>query len=496
MIDMKKNKLTALLLAFIMLFSTAAFAEEAAPAVMQEAAAETPEQQQEEVVQYSNYMQKNIIRVYAHTLADNYYYGIEDEELLFSVICSMIDEGKLDINKAIEAMIKTLDDEHAEFYTPDEYKAMTEDIAGAFSGIGVTIRDHENGVLILSVIEDGPAFKAGIMANDYIIGVNGQSVVGMTTAQVRELIVGETGTEVKVKVLRGKEELEVTCVRDTVAVSQLETEMINDKTAYIRLLQFTSNSPAEMEAYVKELRSKSVKNVVLDLRDNPGGDIQAAIDIANIFISAGQIGELRYKDETKNTVIRSDNFQAPNFKMVVLVNENSASASEFLAMAIQSRGAGKILGTQTFGKGSMQVLNRAVTGAGFKYTIGEFYSYKGQRINTIGVTPDILVENETTPVDEEAFAEIDFDRVAEGAQGGEMTLALEQRLKALGYLEEADEVYDDATSEAVSRFQAVVGHEVNGIPGFYDYLFLNDYNYEDLEVVIDNQMKAAIDYFN
>ncbi len=485
---MKKNKILALFLAFIMLFSTVAFAEDTL-------LEETAQEQIAEVEEYSNYMQKKIIQVYAHTLADNYYYGVEDEELLFSVICSMIDEGKLNIDKAIEAMIKTLKDDHAEFYTPDEYKAMTEDVSGEFSGIGVTIRDTEKGVLVLSVIEGGPAYKAGVLANDYIIGVNGQSVKDMSSSQVREMVVGTTGTEVIVRVLRGKEEIDITCVRDNIEVSQIETEMIDDKTAYIQLLQFSSNAPKEMEAYVKELRSKSVKNVILDLRDNPGGGLQAAIEIANIFLSAGKIAELRYKDETKNTVISSTNFHAPNFKMLVLVNENSASASEFLAMAIQSRGAGKILGTKTYGKGSMQSLNRSITGSGFKYTIGEFYSYKGQRINTIGITPDIYVENDVASVDESTFAKIDFDRIGEGTQGGEMTLALEQRLKVLGYLEEADETFDETTKDAVSRFQAVIGQEINGTPGFYEYLYLHDYDYSLLEEVIDNQMQAAIDYF-
>lgn len=479
---MKNNKLLAILLAFIMLFSTIVFAE-------------TPEEQLEEVVHYSNNMQKNIIKVYAHAVADNFYYGIEDEELLYAIICNMIDEGKLDINKALKAMIDSLEDDYAEFYTPEEYKTMTEDIAGEFSGIGVTISETKNGVLILSVIQDGPAYKAGIMANDYIIGVNGQSVADMSTAEVRNLIVGETGTEVKVKVLRGNDEIEVTCVRDSIEVSQIETEMINDKTAYIKLLQFTANAPEEMEKYVKELRSKNVKNVVLDLRDNPGGDLQAAIGIANVFISAGKIAELRYKDETKNTVIRSTNLHAPKFKMLVLVNEHSASASEFLAMAIQSRGVGKILGTTTYGKGSMQALTPIVTGAGFKYTVGEFYSYKGQRINTIGITPDFVVENDIIEVNEENFAEIDLDRSGEGSQGGEMTLALEQRLVALGYMKEADETFDDTTKEAVSRFQAVIGQEVNGIPGFYEYLHLKDYNYGELKQVVDNQMQAAVDYF-
>lgn len=487
---MKRNRITALLLVLIMLFSNVALAENV------QVVTETPEQQQAEVVEYSNYMQKNIIRTYAHALADNYYYGIDDEELLFAVICSMIDEGKLDINKAIEAMVKALKDEYAEVYSPEEYKAMTEDIAGEFSGIGVTITAHEKGILVLSVIENGPAYKAGIMENDYIIGVNGQSVNDMSINEVRNLIVGQIGTEVKVKVLRGKEELELNCVREKVEVSQLETEMLNDDTAYIKLLQFSTNSSAEMESYVKELRSKSVKNVVLDLRNNPGGDIQAAIDIANIFISAGKIAELRYKNPEKNTVIHSKNFHAPGFKMVVLVNENSASASEFLAMAIQSRGAGKILGTQTYGKGSMQAVNRSVTGGGFKYTVGEFYSYKGQRVHTVGITPDIVVENEEKAIDEGAFADIDFESIEEGARGGKMTLALEQRLEALGYIEGADEVFDEKTKDAVSRFQAVLGYEVTGTPSFYEYLFLNDYDYSQLKMVVDNQKQAALDYLN
>ena len=483
-----KNRLTALLIVLAMLFSQAAFAENI------EVVTKSPEEQQAEVVEYSNYMQKSIIRTYAHALADNYYYGIDDEELLFAVICSMIDEGKLDIDKAIESMIKALKDDYAEVYSPEEYKAMTEDIAGEFSGIGVTITAHKKGILILSVIENSPAYKAGIMENDYIIGVNGQSVTDMSVNEVRNLIVGQIGTEVKVKVLRGKEELELTCVRDNVEVSQLETEMINSDTAYIKLLQFSTNSSAEMGEYVKELRSKSVKNVVLDLRNNPGGDIQAAIDIANIFISAGKIAELRYKNSEKNTVIYSNNFRSPGFKLVVLVNENSASASEFLAMAIQSRGAGKILGTKTYGKGSMQAVNRSVTGGGFKYTVGEFYSYKGQRVHTVGVTPDMIVENEEKAVSEESFAEIDFENIEEGAKGGRMTLALEQRLEALGYIDSADEVFDEKTKDAVSRFQAVLGYEVTGVPSFYEYLFLNDYDYSEIKLTVDNQMQAALDY--
>lgn len=454
-----------------------------------------PDAEQElQVVEYSNYILKNMVRVYAHSLADNYYYGIDDNELLFSVICNTIDEGEFDINKALEAMVDTLDDEHSEFYTPEEYAAMVEDVTGEFSGIGVTITQNKNGIVVLDVFDKSPALRAGIMSGDYITAIDGASVEGMNISQVRNLIVGKNGSEVHVTLMRGASEVEAVCIRDTVQVSHTETMMLTDDIAYLRLVQFTKNAAEEVAAYVKELQSKSVKKLVFDLRDNPGGEIDAAIDIANVFISAGQIAQLRYKDEAKNTYIYSENYNAPRMKIVVLVNENSASASEFLSMAFQGRGAAKLIGTKTFGKGSMQVLMRVATGAGMKYTVGEFFTAKGKRVHTIGITPDIVVENEYIPVDEESFAKIDYDRIGEATQGGEMTLALEQRLSALGILEEEpDSVYTDATTDAVARFQALLGYDMNGIPGFYEFLYLNDYSY-DFDIEIDKQLEAAIEY--
>lgn len=481
---MKLKKLTAfLLLAVIFSMSFTAYA--------QDAAVEDAKAQQQEVAQYSNYMLKNMVKVYAHNIADNYYYGINDDELLFSIICNTIEEGKFDINKSLEAMIKALKDDYAEFYTPEQYKVLTEDIAGEFSGIGVTITQNDNGILVLEVFDQSPALKAGIMEGDYITAINGVSVEGMNTAQVRNLIVGKTDSEVKVTLRRGTSVVDVVCVRATVQVSHIKTKMLTDDIAYLKLVQFSKNAPEDIAAYVKELQSKNVKKLVLDLRDNPGGDLEAALEIANIFISTGRIGELRYKDRTE--YLRATNFNAPRMELAVLVNENSASASELLSMAFQGRSAAKLIGTKTYGKGSMQILTRAVTGAGMKYTIGEFYTAKGKRVHTVGITPDIIVENEYIPVDEEKFAKIDYDRIEEGTKGGDMTLALEQRLEALGYLEEADEVYDQATTDAVMRFQAVLGHELTGVPGFYEYLYLNDYSY-DFDVVIDKQLDAAVEY--
>lgn len=479
-----KNRLFALLTAAAMVIS--------APAAL--AQEQTEENPMEKVETYSNYMQKNMVKAYAHAIADNFYYGITDEELLFSVICNTIDNGSFDINSAIKAMIDRLDDQHAAFYTPEEYKAMTEDISGEFSGIGVVITQNDNGVVVLSVYDGSPSARAGISEGDYIIGVNGTSAEGMTTAEVRSLVVGETGTDVEIELRRGDTTFKTVCTRAPVTVKHTETKMLSDDIGYLKLTEFSKNSPDEVQAYVDELREKKVKKLVLDLRNNPGGDLDAALAIANIFISAGKLGELRYKDSEQNKFVYSTSYNVPKLNIAVLVNENSASASEFLSMAFQGRNAAKIIGTKTYGKGSMQVLSRLLTGAGMKYTFGEFYSIKGERVNTIGITPDIMIENESVKVDESSFEKIDFDSIDDSVNGGKMTLALEQRLNALGYFDEApDEVFDENTSAAVRSLQLRLGYDATGVPGFYEYLYLNDMSY-DFYNVKDNQLAGATEY--
>ncbi len=480
-----KKKILSLLLTVVMAFSLVT--------VRAEENAMHPEEQQ--VKEYSDSFVKTAIRLYAHDLAENYYYGVPDEELLYAVICSAVENGKVDLNKAIEAMIKALGDEHAAFYSPEEYKSLMEDVSGEFSGIGVIISKHEKGVFVNSVIEDSPAQKAGIKNGDYITAVNGVSIQGMEVDNVRGLIVGATDSEVTVTVLRGAETFDVVCIRGPVALSNTQNQMLTDDIAYLKIIQFAQNTPEEVDKYVKTLRENNVKKLVIDLRDNPGGDLGAAVSIANTFISAGRIAELRYKDKANNTYIKSNNFNAPRLKIAVLVNENSASASEFLSMAIQSRGTGKIIGTKTYGKGSMQTVQRTFTGAGVKYTVGEFYSIKGKRVHTVGITPDIVVENDVISVDESSFVEIDFDKLNEAGKDGEMNLALEQRLAAVGLLKEADEVFDGATTAAVKELQIVLGYEATGVPGLYEYMYLNDFDY-DFETVVDNQLDAAIEHLS
>ena len=477
-----KKRIFAIILSAVLVFSSFGFA--------------FAEENEEVVNKYSNNMLKRLINIYAHHIADNYYYGIDDDELLFSIICDTIDNGGFTFDGAVEAMINSLGDEHAEFYTPQEYKELTDDIGGEFAGIGVTITQDYKGVVVLSLIDGAPAMRAGIKPRDYIIAVNGTSTEEMTTSEVRSLVTGLIGTSVKITVLRGNEIIEVECVREKIEVQHTEKRMVTDDVAYIKLDQFSKNSPKEIKDYVSEIQNKGINKLILDLRDNPGGDLDAAHEIAETFISAGTIAELRYKDSEENKFIISANYNVPKIKVALLVNEYSASASEFIAMAMKSRGAAKVFGTKTYGKGSMQAVYQLPTGAGMKFTVGEFYSVKGERINTIGVTPDYEVENIFEAVNEEEFQDIDLDKLDEAGKDGKMTLALEQRLEALGaFYREPDEVFDEFTVEAVKKLQRSLGYEETGIPAFYEYLYIKDLSYE-FDKTVDLQLEEAIKYLN
>ncbi len=483
---MKLKRLASLLLAALLLVSSI-------PAIAEEGI-KSPIEQEQYVEEYSNYMIKSMIRAYSHTIAENYYYGVDDEELLFSVICQGIDNGKIDVNTALKGMISTLKDEHSEYYSPEEYKATYEEVSGEFSGIGVTILSNSKGVVVTSVINNSPALKAGIMAGDYIVSIDGKSTEGLNATQVRTLVVGLNATEVKVGIKRGESLLEFSCARAKVEVPQTESRMLTDDIAYLKLAQFTSGAADEVKEYVDELKQNNIEKLVLDVRNNPGGELESAIKIGEIFIGAGKIGEIRYKDKTKNEVIYSKNYHKPDLDIVLLVNERSASASEFLSAAFQGRKAATLIGEKTYGKGSMQALMKAPTGAGMKYTIGEFFDYKGKRVHTVGITPDIVVENIKKKVDESKFEEIDINKTPEGGKDGSMNLALEQRLSALGYLiGKPDSTYDKETTEAVCELQNTLGYESTGVPGFYEYLYLKDYNY-DFETVEDKQLEEAVNY--
>ncbi len=436
--------------------------------------------------------QKRLINTYAHLLADNYYYGATDQNILYHVICDTIDNGGVfDIERAISVMVNSLGDEYAEYYSPEQYAQTTGYFEASFFGIGVTLTVSGGGTVVENVFTGSSAEMAGIQAGDRIIGVNGVDTSKFEPAATRELIVGEEGTFVDIALLRGSERINVRAVRQTVNVSHSSLTFLENGIAYIGVESFTSSLPDEFDKYIEELKEKNINKVIIDLRDNGGGDLDAAIKVAQKLIPAGIIGKLKYRNEEDNIDLYSENLSAPQYKMLVLVNENTASASEFLAMALQCRGKAKILGTNTYGKGCMQAVLQTPTGSGFKFTIGEYFTPDDKRVHKSGITPDIEVDNIIEPVDVESFKKLNLTELDDS----DTMLGIEQRLNALRLIPdlEVDGVYNSYTEAAVRVYQQYSQLEVTGEIDFYTALSINDYEYT-MNKVIDIQMEKALEY--
>jgi carboxyl-terminal processing protease len=481
-LNRKIKSLLALILAFVMTASCcfSVFADDEGTRTLSKAEAQR---------------QKNAIANFVMQVSSTYYYGVEDEDLLYRALCSTIDNGSYDFDKAVEAIMKGLKDGYSEYYTPERYQSLYSSIQGEYYGIGVSIMLSSEHVVITGVFPGSPAESAGLKAYDKIVSVDGQSIANLSTSDVANLIKREKGAPVKIGIIRGNTEMEVDCICDEVSQNPVSYEIMEDgKIGYIYISTFSANLDDYITPILNEFDEKGIKNVILDLRNNGGGELNAALSLANHFIPSGVITKLKYKDETLNEDLTVTNSMTePKYNLVLLVNENSASASELFTAAVKDRKAGTIIGTNTFGKGSMQSVFRLSTGSGVKYTIAEFYSPNDNRIHTIGVTPDYTVENEVYTVDEDNFAELDLDKAGDTSES-ENILAIEERLNSLGcFSGNPDNVFDDETRNALRYFQTVKGLEITGEPDLYTLIALNDYIY-DFELENDNQLEAAKNY--
>lgn len=443
---------------------------------------------------YEAYLTENAIAGLCIQLADTYYYGVSDEDLLYAALCSTIEKGYFDFNTAVERMMRHLDDGYSEYFSPERFESFYTSITGEFYGIGVSIMLSGDHVVVVSVFPDSPAEKAGLKPYDTILSIDGKSIAGLSTADVASLIKREKGARVTVSVMRGTQMLDIDCICDEVSQNPLSYEISGDNIGYIYLSTFSQNLDEFLAPVLKEFDEKGVKNVILDIRDNGGGELNAALDLAKYFVPQGVVAHLKYKNEENNEDLTIENgMKEPKYNLVLLVNENSASASELFSGAVKDRKAGTIIGTNTYGKGSMQSMFRLSGGAGVKYTVAEFYSPNDTRIHTVGVAPDIEVKNTVHQINEDDFAKLDLGR-PDDTSFSQNVLAAEQRLWALGCLEEEpDEVFDSKTEEALRYYQSRTGNEITGTLDFYTLFSLDNQLY-DFEIEDDDQLDAAYEY--
>jgi len=321
---------------------------------------------------------------------------------------------------AIKGMLETLDP-HSAFMPPNMYKEMQEETKGRFEGLGIEITIKEGILMVVSPIEDTPAFKAGILAGDQILKIDGDSTKNLTLMDSVKRMRGPKGTKVTITIMREgfTKPREFTLTRDVIPVRSVRHELLEKQYGYIRLSQFQEKTEGELDKALKALEEESkgsVKGLVLDLRNNPGGLLDQAVKVADRFIESGLIVSMegRREDQKMKFFAHSQGTIA-RYPLIVLVNGGSASASEIVAGAIQDHGRGILVGTQTFGKGSVQTIFPLKDGSGLRLTTARYFTPNGRSIQDKGIIPDILVkpalseEEKVTPLPKQPM-EKDLER--------------------------------------------------------------------------------------
>jgi carboxyl-terminal processing protease len=298
---------------------------------------------------------------------------------------------------AIKGMVETLDP-HSAFMPPNVYKEMQEETKGRFEGLGIEITMKDNVLTVVSPIEDTPAFKAGIQAGDQIIKIEGESTKNLTLMESVKRLRGPKGTKVTITIMREgfAKPKDFTLVRDVIPIRSVRHELLEKSYGYIRVSQFQEKTDSEFGNHLKALEEESkgsLKGLVLDLRNNPGGLLDQAVKVTDRFIESGLIVSVegRKEDQKMKFYAHSQGAISP-YPLVVLINGGSASGAEIVAGAIQDHGRGILLGTQTFGKGSVQTIFPLKDGSALRLTTARYFTPNGRSIQAKGIVPDIIVK--------------------------------------------------------------------------------------------------------
>lgn len=384
------------------------------------------------------------------------------------------------IYNALKGMLDGLDP-HSQFMAPDTYRELKVETEGHFGGLGIVISLDENKVLtVVSPIEDTPAFKAGVLAGDKIIKINGEGTQGLVLEEAVRKLRGPKGSKVTISILRTyeeeqkmPEEIDFTLTRDDIKIRSVYGEMLTENIGRIRLREFSEQTPAELKSELKELKKRGMHSLILDLRNNPGGLLNVAADVADVFLEKGQLivyTESRHPEQSLRFKAKEESLVDSSMPTVVLVNSGSASASEIVAGALRDWHRAVILGSKTFGKGSVQSIIPLADGSALRLTTAKYLTPNGHSINDVGIIPDIEVKMSKEQLmellrsmdiagasgkkeaeDEEEVADIQLKRAIELLQGYDIFKTLEQNINlAKKQIETTPDQPDESDSETAA----------------------------------------------
>lgn len=360
-----------------------------------------------------------------------------------------IDEEAI-INGAINGMIDALEDPYSDYMNQDEASQFNESISSSFQGIGAEIQERDGVITVVSPIKNSPAEKAGLLPNDKIMSVDGKDIQGFSASEAVLLIRGNKGTEVTLSIKRGNNALmEVTIIRDDIPIETVYAEMLEDKVAHIIISSFSQNTYDELLAAIDEMESKGMKALVLDVRQNPGGLLNSAIDISNLFVEDGKT-ILQVEDKGEKEVYPASPGPRVNVPVTLIIDEGSASASEILAGALSESANVPLVGLNSFGKGTVQTVNDLPDGSNIKITTAKWLTPDGNWIHEKGIVPDYVVEYPSYAT----LTPLDPTVTLKENQSSEAVQNAKEMLKAIGYeVGEVDVNFDAQMTAAVKKFQ-------------------------------------------
>ncbi len=372
-----------------------------------------------------------------------------------------IDETAV-IDGAIDGMISALGDPYSDYLNEREAAQLNESISASFQGIGAEIQEHNGYINVVSPIKNSPAERAGLLPNDTIIAVDGKSIQGLSSTEAVLLIRGEKGTTVTLSIKRGEtaEPVDVKIVRDVIPIETVYTEMLEDGIAHIHITSFSEGTYAELLAAVDEMEAQGMKGLIVDVRQNPGGILQTAIDISNLFVENGKnLMQFEVKG-LKPEVIIASGTKKIEVPVTLVIDEGSASASEILAGAMKESAGISLIGVKTFGKGTVQTPKNLPDGSNLKLTTAKWLTPDGNWIHKKGIEPDFAVPYPS-------YAMLPFlDPTMEMKEGmlSPSVKSAEEMLEAVGYKPgKIDGLYDANTEMAVKKLQQDLALEASGI---------------------------------
>ncbi|OLC41196.1 MAG: peptidase S41 [Nitrospirae bacterium 13_1_20CM_2_62_14] len=298
------------------------------------------------------------------------------------------------VQGAIRGMLATLDP-HSAYMTPEMFKEIQVETKGEFGGVGIQIGIKDNRLAVIAPIEGTPAQRAGVRAGDFIIKVNDETTKDLTLMDAVQRMRGPKGTKVNLTIQRDgtPDPLVFTLTRDIIKIESVKSKVLDNNIAYVRLTQFQESTARDLSRALKQFREQKLSSTILDLRNNPGGLLTSSVEVSEQFVGPGKlIVYIKGREGRKDEYVSRAKDQLEEYPMIVLVNEGSASASEIVAGALQDWGRAVVIGSTTFGKGSVQTILPLADGSGLRLTTALYYTPKGRSIQATGITPDIVVK--------------------------------------------------------------------------------------------------------